>query len=269
MLETSREVFGNIPISVKVLFYIAAAISGAVFFIGSWLKVSIWLKGRDDPFDAISKKSFLGLIKTSILYIFSKDCLFAQRVMGKSKLRGVMLIFVYWGFIILFIGTVIVAIDYDIGLHILKGQFYLIYSLVLDIAGGLALMSLSFYILRRYIFSRQAVVSDWDDAVVLVLLFLVVLSGFCIEGARLARLGPPSMDWSPVGAVFVLIFKTFTPQEATLKILHRVFWIFHAFFALVFIAYIPFSKQFHMFAAQITTLEASRRNSRLWEIIHE
>ena len=78
-----------------------------------------------------------------------------------------MLIFVYWGFIILFVGTLIVAPDYDLGLDILRGQFYLYYSFILDVAGGLALISLTFYILRRYIFSRYAVVSSWAGRLIL------------------------------------------------------------------------------------------------------
>lgn len=269
MIEASREVFGNIPAVVKVLFYSASVGSIASFIIGSWLKVSVWLKGTDDLFDYVPKKSFLGLVKTSLRYFFSKDCLLARRVMERSKLRGMMLIFVYWGFFILFIGTVIVALDYDFGLHILKGQFYLVYSFVLDIAGGLALLSLLFYILRRYVFLRREVVSSWDDAVVLVLMFLIVLSGFCVEGTRLARFSPPSMDWSPVGAVFASAFAALKPPQAALVLLHRVFWIFHALAALVFIGYIPFSKQFHMFATQIITREAEKRKSRLWEVVHE
>jgi nitrate reductase gamma subunit len=189
--------------------------------------------------------------------------------MDRSTLRGVMLIFVYWGFFILLIGTVIVALDYDFGLHILKGQFYLVYSLVLDIAGGFALISLLFSILRRYLFSRHEVVSSWDDTVVLVLLFLVMLSGFCVEGTRLARLGPPLADWSPAGALFASFFCGIALGQAALTIAHRVLWMFHAASALLFIAYIPFSKQFHMIAAQIITLEAARRKARLREVVHE
>ncbi|GAB4423111.1 MAG: hypothetical protein OHK0032_18320 [Thermodesulfovibrionales bacterium] len=268
MLEASREVFGDIPLSLRSIFYAAALIAVAIFFIGSWFKVSIWLRGRYDPSDCLSKKSASGLIKTSLLYIFSVDCLIARRVMQKSKLRGIMLIFVYWGFIILFMGTLIVAVDYDLGLNILKGKFYLYFSLILDITGGLALISLSFYILRRYVFSRHSVVSGWDDAIVLTLMFLVVFSGFCIEGIRLARLNPPFMDWSPVGAIFSLIFTTFM-GGISFPLLYRVFWMFHAISAFTFIAFIPFSKQFHMFAAQITTLEASKRRTDLWGIVHE
>ncbi len=267
MVEASREVFGDIPLSLRYVFYAAASMAVAIFFIGSWFKVSIWLRGRADPSDGLSGKSVSKLIMASLLYIFSADCLMARRVMQKSKLRGMMLIFIYWGFVILFIGTVLVAVDYDLGLDILKGKFYLYYSFVLDIAGGLALISLSFYILRRSVFLRHSVVSGWDDAAVLILMFIVIFSGFCIEGIRLARFNPPLMDWSPVGAVFSSIFKSLG-GDIPLPLLYMVFWIFHALSAFTFIAFIPFSKQFHMFAAQITTLEASKRRAYLEGLVH-
>jgi nitrate reductase gamma subunit len=269
MLEQSREVFLNIPSLVKTIFYIAAALATAIFFIGFWLRLSIWSKGKPDPQDLVSNKSVLGMVGMVLFYFFSKECLLAKRVVERSRLRALMLIFVYWGFIVLFIGTLIVAVDYDLGLGILKGAFYLNFSILLDIAGGLFLIGVLFFILRRYIFARDEVVSGWDDAVVLILMFLIAFSGFCAEGIRLAWLAPPAMDWSPVGTVFSLVFKTLISDEGTLLLSYRFFWILHATFALFFIAFLPFSKQFHMFAAQITTLEATMRKSKEKELVHE
>lgn len=268
MVEASREVFWEIPSVLRVMFYIAAAVSLLSFAAGSWFKVKIWLKGKDDPMDQVSRQGALGLIWMSVRYLFSGDCLLARRVFAKNALRGVMLIFVYWGFVILFVGTLIVAVDYDLGLKILRGPFYLWYSLVLDIAGGLALLSLSFYLLRRYVFSRKAVVSSWDDAFVLVLMFLIVLSGFSIEGIRLARLAPPGMDWSPVGAAFAALFRLLAGDGDALRPLYISIWLLHGLSVFTFIAYLPFSKQFHMFAAQITTMEATTRKSGLKEVVH-
>lgn len=219
--------------------------------------------------DMVSKRSALGLIWISISYMFSGDCFFAKRVFGKSFTRAVMLIFVYWGFIILFIGTVIVAIDYDLNLHFLRGSFYLYFSFILDIAGGLFLAGLLFFILRRYLVSVKEVVSGWEDASVLILMLIIVATGFAVEGIRLAVLTPHLMDLSPAGAVFSLIFKALTSDTDSLKSLYRVFWMLHALSALSLVACIPFSKQFHMFAAQITTYEASMRESKLHGIVHE
>ena len=53
---------------------------------------------------------------------------------------GVMHAIVFWGFLALFMGTVLATIDYDITLplldvKLLKGTFYLVYELVLDMFG--------------------------------------------------------------------------------------------------------------------------------------
>lgn len=269
MMEQSREVFGDIPSLLKTIFYMSSAAATVIFIIGLWLKVSVWSKGRNDELDYTTIQPPLKLIKTSMLSIFSKDCLFSRKVMERSKTRALMLICVYWGFIILFMGTIIVAVDYDLGLDFLKGRVYLWYSLTLDIAGGLFTLGLLFFISRRYIFSKGKVVSGWDDAVVLVLMLLIALSGFCVEGIRLARIDPPAMDWSPVGSLFSAIFKSAISDGGMLLALYRFFWALHVFVALFFIAFLPFSKQFHMFAAQITTLEASMRRSKLMRLVHE
>ncbi len=269
MFDASREVFGEIPRFIKILFYISASVSVVFFCAGSWLRFSLWMKGRDDPNDVVSQSSVLDLMKMSLLYFFSPDCLLARRVWRRSRIRALMLISVYWGFTILFFGTVILAIDYDAGLQILKGKVYLWYSLTLDIAGAFLLFGCAFFLLRRYVVSRKTIVSGWDDALVLLLLFTLALSGFCIEGARLMRLDPPLMDFSPIGAFFARTLCYFISESSSLALFYQLCWILHAFLALFFIAYLPFSKQFHMFAAQITTLEASVRQSTLMGVNHE
>ncbi len=53
---------------------------------------------------------------------------------------GVMHAIMFWGFLALFMGTVLATIDYDItlplfGYKLLKGDFYLFYETVLDLFG--------------------------------------------------------------------------------------------------------------------------------------
>ncbi len=260
----SREVFIFIPPSLKLVFYIFSLLSILVFLTGLYFKISIWQRGEDSKDSVIKDSSFLYLLSLSLRYFFSKECLLAKRVMDKSRLRGLMLIFIYWGFIILFAGTVIVAVDHYLKLNILQGTFYLLFSLVLDFSGLLVLTASAFYILRRIFFSKD-VVSGWDDLPLLILISIIVISGFSIEGARIAITRPPLMDLSLVNALFSLIVKKdfFTPS------VYIIFWIIHVFSALLFIAFIPFSKQFHMFSATITTKDAVFREKNLRRLVHE
>ena len=94
-------------------------------------------------------------------------------------------------------------------------------------------------------------VKSAQDGILLVLLFLVVISGFLVEGIRIAVLNPPAADWSPVGFVFGAMIKALVGTEA-LKSLYVGVWTIHFLCAFSFIAYIPFSKYEHIFAAQIS-----------------
>jgi len=261
----SREVFIYIPPLLRMLFYLASMLSLFIFIIGFYSRVSLWLRGREEPHDLLSRRlSILDLIRMSFFYFFSKDCLLARRVMKRSKPRGIMLIFIYWGLTILFIGTVTVALDHYLGLGILKGFFYLSFSLILDIAGLASFIGTVFFLIRRVFLSRE-IVSGWDDKPLLLMIALIILTGFSVEGIRLAITEPPLMDLSFVGALFALIFKHLDVRP----FFYSVIWSIHVFFALLFIGFIPFSKQFHMFAAQLTSQDSLYREESLQGLVHD
>ncbi len=259
----SREAFIYIPWLLKIAFYISSLLSLLIFLAGLYSRFSIWLKGRDEPDDLLEGKGLGGLLLLSFRYFFSKECLLARRVMSKSRIRGIMLIFIYWGFTILFIGTILVGLDHYLRLNILKGYIYLIFSFILDLAGLAVFTGTAFFIVRRIRLSED-IISGWDDLPLLVLLIIIVLSGFSVEGLRLSLTDPPFMDWSPVGALFAALFSGVNSPKT-----YIVFWCIHVMTALSFIAFIPFSKQFHMFAAQITTKDALLRSQRLGGFVHD
>jgi nitrate reductase gamma subunit len=164
-----------------------------------------------------------------------------------------MLLSIVWSFVVLFIGTVLITLEHylDLG-FLLRGRVYLWFSLVLDIAGGLLTLGIIAALIRRYALPGERRLSGFDDAVFLLLLLGVVLLGFTVEGLRLALLEPRGYDWSFMGAVFAVMLKASLPQ-GSLEGAHRVAWLAHGVLAMAFVAYIPYSKAFHLFAAQITT----------------
>lgn len=257
-MDIQREVFLFIPDFLKGLLYAGSVVAILLFFSGSYFRIRRWLRApaEEESFD-IGPLRFL---YKGLLYLFSSECLFARRVFLRSPLRGWMLILVYWGFLILFAGTVIVGIDHYLRLHLLTGNIYLVFSLVLDIGGLGLLTGLVFFTLRR-LFLKNRIVSGWYDLSVLILLIIVVISGFGVEGIRLAI--SQRSDLSPVGWMFSLFLRG-ADEALYLKI-----WCIHVFSALLFIAYIPFSKQFHMFASQITTILSAEREESLRGLVHD
>ena len=242
--------FWNIPAGLIKVFYVLAAAAIIIFVLGFWGKIRIWSKGMDAD-QELKGMGPIRLIWLSIIKFFSADCMFAKRVFPRSVIRGLMLMGIMWGFTILFLGTAGRTLNYYI-VQFLEGGIWLLFSLILDTAGFLLLVGTGFGLYRKYIGKPERMVKSSQDGILLGLLFLVVISGFLVEGIRIAALNPPSADWSPVGFACGVMIKKLVGAEA-LKPLYIGVWTIHFLFAFSFIAYIPFSKYEHIFAAQIST----------------
>jgi Fe-S oxidoreductase len=81
------------------------------------------------------------------------------------------------------------------------------------------------------------------------LLFIILITGFVIEGARMAVTEYPQnmalAVWSPVGLLFAKALSGL--GEPALRSLHRSTWWLHFFLVIGFIASIPFTKFRHIF----------------------
>ena len=65
---------------------------------------------------------------------------------------GLMHAMIFWGFIVLTIATTVVMIDYDFGIPIMRGYFYLVFqSFLTDVFGGLAMLGIGMAAGRRLI----------------------------------------------------------------------------------------------------------------------
>lgn len=259
--EPLREVYWNIPQEVLPFFYVGAAVSALMFSLGVLNRVSVWVQGQDDERSELSGRGWSGLLVLSLTKLFVQDCMFAKRIFSRSVLRGVMLILIIWSTLALFAGTVLVFLDHYLHLNFfLRGNVYLVFSLVLDVAGLAFLIFIVFALFRRYVIRPERMILSLEDGAILILLLLIGVGGFAVEGLRLAVLRPENMDWSPVGYAFAQAFSSFYGGNLEgLKRAHAMAWITHAIISFTFIAYLPFSKMFHLFASQITTSVAAQR----------
>lgn len=181
------------------------------------------------------------------------------RVPGAGTAHGLF----FWSFLLLFIGTCLVALQADFthllfGVKFLHGTFYKIFSLTLDLAGALAILMLAGLFVRRYLVRPEGLETKKDDAIMHGLLFAILLTGFFIEGARMAttELGTPLAAWSPVGLLFAKALAGMTP--ASLRSLHAGLWWGHMVLALGLIASIPFTKLRHLFTTSANYLFADQ-----------
>src|SRR2546423_2414171 len=155
------------------------------------------------------------------------------------------------GFPVLFMGTVLATLDYDItlplfGYKLLKGTFYLFYETVLDLFGLFFVVGLGMAVYRRFVVRPQRIDPTPRFANLLLLLFLINLSGFVLEACRLAVVQPAWARWSPVGWALGQAMVGVGMGEGALRGTHLTVWLFHAAISLGFIAVIPFSYFSHI-----------------------
>lgn len=155
------------------------------------------------------------------------------------------------GFFLLFLGTALATLDWDIGHYVvgtqfLQGNVYLTYKFVLDMAGVAVLLALFIGAWRRYRKESKAK-RDVKFLVAYVSLAVVVLTGFVVEGLRLAVEQPAWMHFSPVGTLVAKLFIAAGFTADTLRGVHVWLWTFHGLLSLAFIAAIPLSFYAHLY----------------------
>jgi Fe-S oxidoreductase/nitrate reductase gamma subunit len=184
---------------------------------------------------------------------------FLQKKVVSRRWPGLLHGLFFWGFGLLLIGTTLIVIQADFtdlffDIKFLKGTFYLIFSVTLDVAGLVCMVMLTGLLLRRYFFAPEGLKTQDDHAVMHGVLLAILLTGFLVEGARMAvtELGTSLSFWSPVGLLFAEIISGM--GEGGLRALHKVTWWVHFFLVLTFIVLIPFTKFRHMVTTSMNYL---------------
>lgn len=243
----------------STFFKVTALLSLSVFFLGFWGRISVWNKGRGD-FKASN------ILKDAIGGFFSKECFFAYRLLQENKLRGTVLALTIWSFMVLTLGSISLSLEYLLRSNLTS---HAAFSVLMDYSGLVLFCCTLFYLLRRIVTKDARSVTVMDDMFLLLLFLFIVISGLTVKGLRIAYAGPSSWGCSPVGDILAGIALSYSDNPAVILKIKDAVWKFHALVAFFFFAYIPFSKQFHMFAAQIVTKDAERRKKQLWRILHE
>ena len=260
----TRQVFEGLSPQGELLFYVLAALATTIFTVGILLRMRKYLRGRrEDRFGSLQ-----GFLRRAVGGVRATAT--NETVRKGDTYAGVFHASIMWGFIVLFIGTVILTIDTDIvgvfapQYHFFWGPFYIVYSFILDVLGFGMLIGLTAMAIRRSRFHKRELdygrvdiapattdrrpyaVGDW---IFLGWLGLLGLTGFLVEAVRIVAHRFPWFEvFSPVGYAAGRLFSTLGLQPAAAAELHLGLWWFHAVAALSFVAYIPFAKAIHMLA---------------------
>ena len=267
------------------IFYLLGYTAIAIFFYGVYVQIRKYRRGAALRLEG-SLWSRLGAMVGSVLSHRTID--------RRDPAAGGAHRLIFYGFLLLFAGTSTITLEYDIlqplfGIRFWHGDFYLVFSLVLDVAGVALIGGLIFMMYRRgwmklpkldyarpdrapgdVDFNRpQYRREDWAF---LWTLLIIGATGYVLEAARLVWLHDrvdvwDTRWWSPVGALLAEGMRALGMGAHSGGLLRHGLWWFHGVLALVLIALIPFTKIKHIFTSAASLMVrdplASQRLTRV------
>lgn len=157
---------------------------------------------------------------------------------------------IFIGGIILLVGTGLDVIDHYV-YHFIYGNMYLGLGFALDVGGIFMLVGVILAVIRRYIMKPQRLNTVLDNGVVLILIFVVVFTGYFIEGFRMLAATPEGLaqpvfyshpewaQWS-FGGYWIAGFFAGLPDAVRINTYLGLWW-FHTALALGAIYYVCYS----------------------------
>ncbi len=240
-LTPTREIYWNISQAGVVVMYLLAALALFACGHGIYQHFRMWRRGQ--PADRL--RPIWPRLRSVLLHVAAHRRLLTERAPGLYHLA------LFWGFAFLLAGTVVVLIQADLRLPVMRGTFYLYFqSLTLDLMGLAAAAGVAAALVMRYLVRpprlRRGILAD---GVILWLLEAILVTGFLVEGLRIAGTGDPWGRWSPVGHQVSLLAGLLGMGPGAIRGGHAFLWWAHFALSMLFIAYIPRSKLFHLLLA--------------------
>jgi Fe-S oxidoreductase/nitrate reductase gamma subunit len=246
----SREIFWNIDYG-NILYFLMIP-PAAILAYAVYKRYHLWRLGQPD-----NRLRNLGQSLWSFVRTGTMDGLIHRRFL-REPYPGLIHFLIFWGAVVFLLAA---ATDFITHYFIgeMEGKPYLGLSVTVDVLGILALVGVIIAAFRRYIQRPSRLDNTPDKAIALSLIFVIVLTGFLIEGLRLAALDPDWAAWSPGGWVLTQAFNGLA--MGTVLNLHKALWWFHvalSFGAIVYVA-LTFSSLAHIVVDPVNVLFRSMR----------
>jgi nitrate reductase gamma subunit len=240
-----------------------------IFLFGAVLTVSFWFKGKvageeksthrkialssEMTWSTIFSREFFSLLKT---FIF--DVILQRRILQESVKRWSIHSLIYLAFLGRFFLSVYTLIVFNIAPHsnqalalINKNNGFT--AFIYDLLGLFIIVGIIWAAIRRFIVKPPHAVSEEQDNIALVIIGILVLSGFIVEGIRILITQIPA---NVAGYSFIgyLLAKFFSVIPFNWQVVYGYFWYFHALMLILLIAYLPFGKLKHIFLTPLNLL---------------
>lgn len=243
-MEATREIYWNIDHGSIGLMYFLAFIAMSLCAWGFYLRLPVYRIGKVlNRLDELPSRVKLFLANS-----------FGQLRVLSVQVPGTLHAVFFWGFLLLFIGTLLVMVQADFtdplfSIRFLRGNFYRIFKVVLNSAGCAAIVMLLGLAVRRFVIRPKGLENIRDDYISHLLLLVILVTGFVLEGARMAvtelHYNPDLARFSFGGLPVAWLLDGM--DAGSIRTFHKGLWWFHLLLAMGFIACIPFTKLRHLF----------------------
>ncbi len=250
------------------VFHGLAALALVVFLAGSIGRVGFWLggsprtagsTGRWQKALALTRRGLGMLVRQQALRALFWNGLVLRQVWRENRLRWLTHLTISWSFVALFAIGSLGNMASDLGAPLEKDDAW--FAALNDGLGLALLAGLGLALGRRYLSPKPYTRTLFEDAAVLAILVLLGFGGFLLEAGRFLKEGTSA---SAGGYAFLgyPLSQVMEPLGWDWALVHDWLWWTHAVLALGLVAYLPYSKLFHMFASPLTiALDADAEDS--------
>jgi len=230
----------------KIVFLVIIFCTFFAFIIPVYYRFRIIKTGQPDQrFNQIGRRIWSAFTKI----LFQRCTLKNERI-----LSGFMHVFIFYGALTFDTMTVNHTLEGLIpGFYLFgTGNFSLFFSLIVDTFAILVIIGVLFFAIRRFIIRPKAYQTTlMDSAIIYIMLILVTLSYIYFEIFAIAH-HPGTERLSFLGAYFSNMVGHMS--AAAINTHFHIGWWIHILLVYAFIAYVPHSKYFHMFAGSFNVL---------------
>ncbi len=232
-----------IPIAELIILY-ATSFSVAGFVLYWWYRSYSKLGIRFSEMVKFGWKNWRRILHHLLVYAgFQKKIL-------KDRYAGIMHFSIFYGMIILFISTALIALSHDLlkplfHFGILVGWFYLNFEVWANLGGILLTIGIVMALYRR-LAKRIELDTIADDYILLSGLLLLALQGFILGALKIYLFRNGFDDYRFVEWSLSYVFSFGNVSQGSGILLYRDLWMFHIMTAFAIAAYLPFSKLSHI-----------------------
>lgn len=252
----TREIMWNIPQWMKIVMYLSLFVSFAAMLKGLNQKLLFVTGG--EGFKGVKK-----LLPEKLNWSSFFNTIFFTGKVPRHPEVGFFHSLIFYGFVILWIATDLVAIHYDTPLKIFHGTTYIIISFLADFAGLAILVGLGLAYKRRYISKPKYLEATQPKRELFMYLMLasLVIVGYLIEGLRISGTGMPigEKTWAPIGWTLATLFSGLNLSDSAMALTYRTLWLFHMANTMLFVASIGYTKFSHILLLPISSLITPKR----------